>query len=350
MQVNKANTLRDFNDEPAEWRPLDIDCGELHPSTGGLILAREELRNHVRTLSSLSNVRALLAIVRQWGIISLSIGLAIFIGHWAAYLLAFIIIASRQHALGVLMHEASHYRLLSNRILNDWIGDLFLALPLMMSLNRWRFEHLRHHRFTNTNKDPYWCDFQADKVWAWPKKPSEATWILIRDIVGLNIPSIIKAGRRWSPFPEHFSKRGLLLPLRAVDRVRMYLFIIILAAVLWVTHGWEILAFLWILPLLTLGFSFIRIRTIGEHLGLPGRHELDSTRHIDGTWIEKLCICPLNINYHIAHHLFPSVPYYKLPELQRLLMKNDRFKNTAYMKSSYLGLKKGTLGEVLLLA
>lgn len=332
----------------ADWRPLDIDCGELDPGTGSLVLARDALRGQVRELSTIDNARAAWAVLRQWLIIGAVIAAAVISRHWAVYVLAFVVVASRQHALGVLMHDASHYRLFSNRILNDWVGDLLLAQPVFLSLNRWRVEHLRHHRYTNTARDPYWQDFQNDAVWHWPKKPRDAAWIFIRDLLGLNIPYVGKVGRRWAPFAEHFATHGTLTPLRTEDRLRTYIFFAVLLTGLALTGGWLVFLLLWLLPAMTLGFAFIRMRTIGEHLGLPGRHELDSTRHIDGTWLEKLTICPLNINYHIAHHMFPSVPYYRLPELQRLLMEQPTFRNSAYLKRSYLGMKNGTLGEVLI--
>lgn len=331
----------------AAWRPLDIDCGELDPGTGSLVMAREGIRGQVRELSSISNLRAGWAVLRQWLIIGAVIAAAVLSHHWALYVLAFVVVASRQHALGVLMHDASHYRLFSNRAANEWVGDLLLALPIFLSLNRYRVEHLQHHRYTNTDRDPYWNDFQSDPVWHWPKTPRAAAWIFVRDLLGLNIPSVGKVGRRWSPFAEHFTSTGALTPLRTEDRIRTYIFIGALLTGLAVTNGWLPFLLLWLLPALTLGFAFIRMRTVGEHLGLPGRHELDSTRHIDGTWLERLTICPLNINYHIAHHMFPSVPYYRLPELQRLLLKDPIYRDRAYLKRSYLGMKDGTLGEVL---
>lgn len=345
METNVNETLVP---EGAAWRPLDIDCGELDPSTGSLVMAREGVRGQVRELSSINNLRAAWAVLRQWLIIAAVIAAAVLTHHWAMYVFAFVVVASRQHALGVLMHDACHYRLFSNRAINEWVGDLLLALPIFLSLNRYRVEHLHHHRYTNTDRDPYWMDFQSDPIWHWPKTPRAAAWVFVRDLLGLNMPAVGKVGRRWAPFAEHFTSTGTLTPLRTEDRIRTYIFVGVLLTGLALTNGWLTFLLLWLLPALTLGFAFIRMRTIGEHLGLPGRHELDSTRHIDGTWLERLTICPLNINYHIAHHMFPSVPYYRLPELQGLLLQDPVFRSRAYLKRSYLGMKDGTLGEVLI--
>ncbi len=29
--------------------------------------------------------------------------------------------------------------------------------------------------------------------------------------------------------------------------------------------------------------------------------------------IERMFVAPMNMNYHAAHHLWPSIPYYNLP-------------------------------------
>jgi len=30
--------------------------------------------------------------------------------------------------------------------------------------------------------------------------------------------------------------------------------------------------------------------------------------------LERMLLAPMNMNYHTAHHLWPSIPYYNLPE------------------------------------
>ncbi len=49
---------------------------------------------------------------------------------------------------------------------------------------------------------------------------------------------------------------------------------------------------------------------------------------------------------HIAHHLFPSVPQYNLPELQGILMKDETFREHAHLVKNYLSLTHGVLGEI----
>jgi fatty acid desaturase len=37
------------------------------------------------------------------------------------------------------------------------------------------------------------------------------------------------------------------------------------------------------------------------------------------TWLERQFFAPHNMNFHTAHHLWPSIPYYNLPEADRLI-------------------------------
>jgi len=45
---------------------------------------------------------------------------------------------------------------------------------------------------------------------------------------------------------------------------------------------------------------------------------------------------PHQVNFHLEHHLYPSVPYYRLPELHRWLMQTDYVgKNPAIEKFEF---------------
>jgi fatty acid desaturase len=93
--------------------------------------------------------------------------------------------------------------------------------------------------------------------------------------------------------------------------------------------------------------ALVRLRSIAEHLVCPSENELNESRHVDATWYERLTLAPFNVNYHLAHHLFPSVPWYNLPKLHARLLELEVFQKNAKITKSYTGLKQGVLGEVL---
>ena len=49
--------------------------------------------------------------------------------------------------------------------------------------------------------------------------------------------------------------------------------------------------------------------------------------------LERQLISPLGLGYHAEHHIFPSVPYYALPEVARLVQGNPAVEE----RRSYLG-------------
>lgn len=88
-------------------------------------------------------------------------------------------------------------------------------------------------------------------------------------------------------------------------------------------------------------------RTIAEHLVLPNQTKLDASRHTDGTWIERLTLCPFNINYHLDHHLFPQVPWYNLPALHAQLLHDPEYRSRARLNRSYLGRERSLFREII---
>ena len=55
----------------------------------------------------------------------------------------------------------------------------------------------------------------------------------------------------------------------------------------------------------------------------------------------------MNINYHLEHHLFPSVPGRNLGRLHRVLMEDPEYRSSAHITHSYFGLKQGVIAELI---
>ncbi len=113
-------------------------------------------------MSQISIWRSAYAIFVQWLVISIMAYAAVHFDQWTLYVGALVVIATRQHALGVLMHEAAHYRLFSNRPLNDWISDFFLSYSVGLSTRLYRNHHASHHFYVNSVDDPDWQAIRAD--------------------------------------------------------------------------------------------------------------------------------------------------------------------------------------------
>src|SRR5688572_32974567 len=60
------------------------------------------------------------------------------------------------------------------------------------------------------------------------------------------------------------------------------------------------------------------------------------TRTTIPTRLESLFILPRNIGYHIEHHWYPSVPFYRLPELHERLLRVPGYRLDANIQRSVL--------------
>jgi len=75
---------------------------------------------------------------------------------------------------------------------------------------------------------------------------------------------------------------------------------------------------LWALPLVTVVQAILRLRAIAEHGATTDfSSPLTAARtNLAPAWLRWL-IFPHNVNYHVEHHLYASVPQYNLRRLHR---------------------------------
>jgi len=60
------------------------------------------------------------------------------------------------------------------------------------------------------------------------------------------------------------------------------------------------------------------------------------TRTTIPTPLEAIFVLPRNVGYHLEHHWYPSVPWYRLPELHEALMERQGFRRHAVVRRSLL--------------
>ena len=75
------------------------------------------------------------------------------------------------------------------------------------------------------------------------------------------------------------------------------------------------------------------LRFVVEH---PGK--TDHTVSTISWWAERQYFAPYNFNYHMEHHLWPSVPPYRLPEVHRYLRQQGYYeRHPDSLNSTYIG-------------
>lgn len=290
----------------------------------------------IKSLSVLRPWRSGVALAFDWLVIAAAIAASRQLpGIWI-YLVSVAVIAGRMHALGVLMHEAAHYRIVKNRRLNDWVGDVFIAWPILSTVQSYRRNHLAHHQHTNTEADPDWSAKLGDGAFMFPLQ----AWRLALQLGGYLIA--INTVRELRQILPRLNRNNMASRLYRTVRCGFYLTLFV---VFTVTGTWRLVLLYWLVPFFTLLFMFLYVRGVAEHFGgLNYEGETGGIRTVLPHLWERLFFAPHHINFHIEHHLYPSVPFYNLPKLHAALMKDGSYRSQAHVTRGY---STGLLRECL---
>lgn len=281
----------------------------------------------LRILSKPSGYQTWKYLAIDWLTIIASVGVAKYFSNPLIYFCSVAIIAAKQHALLVLMHSAAHWQFFRSRKWNDWVSNIFTAWPLFVSTHAYREHHLAHHLYTNTDKDPDWVRKVRDPKWQFPQQPKHFYKNFLPYLYGLGILEMAFAIKILcgSPKNSYFKKE---LTFRAI----YYISIITTFCALGV--GKDVFYY-WIVPYFTILPLLMKVRSIVEHLGLPNNHELNGSRNIIGSKIEIFLFGPHGNALHLVHHLYPSVTWYGLEDLQNTLLQCNDYKKLAHQNTSY---------------
>ena len=302
-------------------------------------------KRELRELSAINPIVSCLHICAEWNLILATVYLCERFWNPFLYLLAVALIGARQHALLILVHEGAHYRLFQNKQLNDWAAELLLAWPCLVSARAYRQNHFAHHRYLNTDRDPDWARKQGDAAWVFPKQWSQLAALLLRDLSGLGAMTFLRIVRKLSSNDNGISRKYLGL------RYGFYV-----AVVLAIVSAGEtkLFAIYWLVPMFTWLILIFRVRSIAEHSAIErgyvqvkcGKYAHTRTTHV--SVIERLFVAPKNVNYHIEHHFYPSVPFYRLPQLHAVLLSKPGFRESAHLTNTYWGVLREAIGRTAL--
>ncbi len=295
--------------------------------------------DEVRSLSELNPYVPLLHFVVEWVLILGAASLATAWPHPLVYVLAVMFIGGRQHALLALLHDGLHYRLFGHRKLNEWSAELLTWPFMLLSMTKFRRTHFAHHRRPNTKHDPDWLRKQ-NPDWVFPKSWWSLSKLLAIQLVGLGFVRLILQSHalktdRATETDHTAQNRAPQIERRSrLSGYARLAFNVCVLAWCWQEELLLEYVLLWIVPFLTWTQLIIHIRSIGEHFAIkPGAY--GETRTTMVSWLERVFIIPKNLNFHLEHHLYPSVPFYRLPALHQRLMRDSQYPRVAHITSGY---------------
>jgi fatty acid desaturase len=201
------------------------------------------------------------------------------------------------HDLLVQGHEGTHDLISRNRRVNDSFTWFTLALAGISAEAHRRF-HLDHHQHAHSSKDPEYQFFnqvvRGVPGWAYLVIPAFAQ-------IGVNAYGL----RPQSPAAV---RRRIVLELFAGAALHLGIAVLL--------GGERYLIFV-TAPMLSGLYAASVLRSVTEHHDvMEGSIWTNARSIITHPALEYLWS---NVNYHLEHHLYPSVPFHALPALRRAL-------------------------------
>ena len=232
------------------------------------------------------------------GVVGLQLALAWVLrdqSFWLVLLVAWVVGAVADHALWVLIHEATHNLIVRTPWVNSLsaiVANLPIVFPGAIAFRRY---HLLHHAWQG---DP---EIDADLA-----APAEARLVgrsTVRKTLWLLFYFLAQALRATQ-----------LRRIKLWDAWYVANVVVQVAFAVAVVHfaGWTALGYLFLSSAFAIGLHPVGARWIQEHyLTFPGNQETFS-------YYGPMNVFALNVGYHNEHHDLMRVPWSRLPALKRM--------------------------------
>lgn len=246
-----------------------------------------------------------LLILAHWGMIIA--GLMGVIPLWALILP----LGYTAYAHYTLVHESIHGNFIQDRryawlhTLIGWYGSFILFTPFPL-LER---THKHHHSFVNSEKDP---DIYVKM--SFPR-------LLLRNLISWAL-QLLPVKLLQTILPETLKHRGYLGAdkIMSLSELRQYhitnwIWVGLLWGAVFAGFGWEVVTLFYLPLLIALNMLVIMFQWLPHHpFKETGRYS--ATRN---TGMSGLNLIFLWQNWHLMHHLWPSVPFYNYERLYHSL-------------------------------
>lgn len=268
-------------------------------STTTRILSGPELR----VLSKRSNLSGAIHTGLHAAVILSAGALVVHAGPWML-VPSMLFLGVAQATLFAPIHETMHLTAFVSRRCNVWVGWL-AACPSLLNYHFYTAFHLAHHRHT---QDPA-LDPELD-----PLPPSALDGYLVRVVA---LPywrtrlRVVAAGLRGDLSAFHYITPRAAP--RIIASIRWMIATVVAGSALSIVFvGWWAPLLFWIIPQL-LGQPFLRLYLLTEHTGCTlDANGLTNTRTTLTNALMRLAMW--NMSFHAEHHLYPSIPFHRLPD------------------------------------
>jgi fatty acid desaturase len=247
---------------------------------------------------------------------------------WTTYLLVSLpAIGCWQRALATVLHESSqpHQSFARNPTWNFICGTFLSGYTILQGWTAYSQSHLSHHLFLGDDERDPDKQFQNSEGTYQESSSVKFTlkYVLLPCIMG-RVPAKIRD----------------LIVNRLVPRIGTFMqrleqamciawFLTMISVFVWAGYGLMILLF-WIVPLITTFPIVGHFIELAEHFPFcrqPG-DELLMSRNRWTDSVSQFFTGQLNEHLHQTHHLFPTCPWWALPQIHEVLMEDSVYRES----------------------
>jgi len=239
---------------------------------------------------------------------------------------AWILMAGRVHALGVLTHDIGHFRHLERTPFKRVLFDAIICYPIVLNMDYYSYAHMLHHQWSNVpGKDPYFFPVNRQSVPSFllflvVSSVFLPVWLIFRLAVfplTILIPPLRKVHAKY--FGQFGAAPDLEDPHRLEECQKLWIWalgptIFWYGAMIILVQTGNVTAFAWsyFIPLL---FSVLvgQVRLACDHVYQEARdcslvEQLAWSTNVEAPWWQSIIVAPHSMGYHGTHHVVPNVP------------------------------------------
>ena len=268
-------------------------------------LSRELPRDLLVELHTRTAWRHLLITARQFAILSLATWGLIAFSHPVIWIPLAFVQGFTVFNFTVLLHEVVHHAVFERRrpALEKALGYLY-AIPSGIAASQFTRWHLDHHAELGSDED------DPKRHHLSPKR--NARWFKALYCTPALFPIYFRAARREAAtYPPEVQQQ-----IAFERRVSIVVHLAALAAI-WVFFGGAAALRAYVVPVFFVFPIAFTVNRLGQHYDIDPTDPAKWSTLMRGHWFWDFAY--LNSNYHLEHHYFAGVPFYRLPNLQRAL-------------------------------
>ncbi len=206
----------------------------------------------------------------------------------------------------VLLHEVVHRAVLAKPDERAYRAlGLLYAIPSGISASQFTRWHLDHHASLGHDEEDPKRHYLTPKI--------NARWLKALYFTPALFPIYFRAAAKETASYESELKKRI-----AVERLFTILFQLSVLFGIAMIAGWYNAWKLYAVPVFFVFPIAFALNRVGQHYDIDPDDPAQWSTLVKGSWFWDAAY--LFSNYHLEHHYFPSVPFYNLPRLQKLLL------------------------------